>query len=662
MKENLLESSEDLKNDATKLLTTKDNHDENNDQLLELRRSDFEYREIEPPENLGYINIYIRQSNRHSIRQQPKKLRFPVARYHRRRFPLHGPFLSFTPRIPILADRLTKQTIIYSPTGGIYILPPLINFYGKMFSIAELIVSGYASLVSNGGEQSGPINILSYFQPMPLYGRGIPRINPMTGSFIGDIRTSYKRFDTRKYSRTHANIDSTYDTEDDDEKPRSYQRNYYKRRHPLKRPHSSASASYPAVLYIWSGQDTSVTNAADFVAVIDFNEKSATYGHIRKTVSLISDPEKGIGQINNEAHHSGISSNKKYYITGDGPKFICGIDAPGACPDEFLPIGNSQFLVTMMCNESAGSLGNVAVIDADTCIARSLLRNSSDIQDFNPHAFGRLDNGSIFTADYILPVTLTNTDALTIVFRNTVRHFFTDGSLQDTFQVRFPTEPGSTTGLGHGIGFMELKTILNDPLGRALACGTNTNIVYLFGAGIPEPVPVLDASQVNDYIKRPSAGLVSIFPDGSRMLMPFQMRFVLLVDIVDPLHPKFLRTFDFCTDESVRDMPILYPGTNQTTTFSKFCLNNSNVVGSHGIMFPNGENRFVVLNYFLKFGLTQFSGTRTVHAFKLNKDLTNFTYDHRFNPNFQFDTLSKKKYSTFHSLNAYPHHAQYLKL
>ncbi|CAF4348557.1 unnamed protein product, partial [Rotaria magnacalcarata] len=55
------------------------------------------------------------------------------------------------------------------------------------------------------------------------------------------------------------------------------------------RKHSAGSsqngiAAYPAVLYIWSGQDISVSNAADFVAVIDFNESSSTYGQILKIV------------------------------------------------------------------------------------------------------------------------------------------------------------------------------------------------------------------------------------------------------------------------------------------------------------------------------------------------------------------------------------------
>ena len=442
--------------------------------------------------------------------------------------------------------------------------------------------------------------------------------------------------------------------------------------------------SYPAVLYVWAGQNASVTNAADFVAVVDFTEESPTYGQILKVVSLVSDPSNKIGQTNNEPHHSGISSDGNYYVTGgllsflakqkeifvwkipqnpaDGPKFACGIDAPGACTDEFLAIGGTQFIVSMMCNENAGSPGDMVVIDAKTCSARSLLKNASAIQNFNPHGFSRLDNGSLFVADYILPITLTGADASTIVFRNTARHIFPNGDLKHTFEFDFPTEPGATTGLGHGIGFMELKSIPKDQSGRSYACGTNTNTMYLIGPGIFQPLPVFDTSVVNNFIKRPSAGITSIFPDGKLLLETFQMRFVILLNITQPEQPTFLRVFDFCSDKAVRNMPIKVPESNETTTFPEFCAKNNNITGAHVIIHPQGERRFIVLNYFLKFGLAQFTGTRTVHAFKLNEDLTDFTYDEQFNPNFNFDTSSNKQRPTFHSLQAYPHHAQYLKL
>lgn len=438
------------------------------------------------------------------------------------------------------------------------------------------------------------------------------------------------------------------------------------------------------VLYVWSGQDASVSNAADFVAVVDFNEASSTYGQILKTVSLVSDASNGIGQTGNEPHHSSISSDGKYYVTGgllsflskqkeifvwripqnprDGPEFVRAIDAPGACTDEFLPIGGAKFLVSMMCNDNAISPGDMALIDVDSGTATSFLENSSALVGFNPHGFSRLSNGDIFVGDYIQPATLVGTDPSKIIFRNTARHFSADGSLARTFQFNFPTEPRATSGVGQGIGFMDLKAIPNDQYQRSYSCGTNTNILYLIGSGSADPQPVFDISQVNNYVKRVSVGTISIFPDGTRLLMTFQMRFVILFDITQPEHPSILHSFDFCYDETLDSISILNPDTNETTTFRQFCANHNNITGSHVLIHPNGESRFIVVNYFLKFGLAQFVGTRSVHVFKLNRKSTSFTYESRFNPNFQVNSLSQQQHLTFHSLKAYPHHVQYLKL
>lgn len=39
--------------------------------------------------------------------------------------------------------------------------------YGQMFSIAQLIATGYASLVSSGGSLNANFDMLRYFQPFP---------------------------------------------------------------------------------------------------------------------------------------------------------------------------------------------------------------------------------------------------------------------------------------------------------------------------------------------------------------------------------------------------------------------------------------------------------------------------------------------------------------
>ncbi|CAF0805613.1 unnamed protein product [Adineta steineri] len=210
---------------SAKSMQDDDDDDDKDDQTPQLR-SGSAYKS-KSRESLGHMNVYLRKQHRGATQRRHEKFRFPVARYDRQRFPLKGPFLSFLPWIPIFADRLTKQTIIYSPTGGVYILPPVINFYGKMFSVAELIVSGYASLVSSGVPPTGPINMMSYFQPTPLYGAGIPRFNPLRGSFDGGIRTEYKSFNIRQSPRTVTNIDPTYESEEDSYESPSYSQDNY---------------------------------------------------------------------------------------------------------------------------------------------------------------------------------------------------------------------------------------------------------------------------------------------------------------------------------------------------------------------------------------------------------------------------------------------------
>jgi hypothetical protein len=88
------------------------------------------------PERNGHMNIYINKDARRGSSRHNQRYRFPVARYNRRRLRMfdsiyfsfnlilsffeafYGPFMHFMPRVPIFADRRTKQTLIYSQTGG----------------------------------------------------------------------------------------------------------------------------------------------------------------------------------------------------------------------------------------------------------------------------------------------------------------------------------------------------------------------------------------------------------------------------------------------------------------------------------------------------------------------------------------------------------------
>jgi hypothetical protein len=100
-------------------------------------------KRVEPPEEIGYFNIYIREPNSYGHRRALRRVRFPAARYSRRRFRMYrlnlssllniksfnialvGPFVNFRLSMPIFVDPSTSQTIIQLSRGSsksIYIL------------------------------------------------------------------------------------------------------------------------------------------------------------------------------------------------------------------------------------------------------------------------------------------------------------------------------------------------------------------------------------------------------------------------------------------------------------------------------------------------------------------------------------------------------------
>src|SRR6266852_2886749 len=68
----------------------------------------------------------------------------------------------------------------------------------------------------------------------------------------------------------------------------------------------SAAEKY---LFVWAG-DQSRSNP-DFLAVVDFDERSPRYGAVIKTVPL-----PGAGATGNEPHHVGISEDGKVLAAG----------------------------------------------------------------------------------------------------------------------------------------------------------------------------------------------------------------------------------------------------------------------------------------------------------------------------------------------------------
>src|SRR5262245_9175445 len=141
------------------------------------------------------------------------------------------------------------------------------------------------------------------------------------------------------YSRrpsVNQNISTQRDNDDDDERSEQY-------------------------LFVWAG-DQARTNP-DFLAVINFNERSRHYGQVITTVPLPLPGASG-----NEPHHVGLSRDGKVLACGGllsvlrgqreifffdvsnprSPRLITSADPPlSAITDEFYPLPDGGFLVTM---------------------------------------------------------------------------------------------------------------------------------------------------------------------------------------------------------------------------------------------------------------------------------------------------------------------------
>src|SRR5215813_15046325 len=65
-------------------------------------------------------------------------------------------------------------------------------------------------------------------------------------------------------------------------------------------------------LLVWAGDQAH--HAPDFVAVVDFDAESPTYGTVLRTVPLPS--SLGPGAIGNEPHHVGLSADSRTMALG----------------------------------------------------------------------------------------------------------------------------------------------------------------------------------------------------------------------------------------------------------------------------------------------------------------------------------------------------------
>ncbi len=342
-------------------------------------------------------------------------------------------------------------------------------------------------------------------------------------------------------------------------------------------------------LLIWAGDQA--RKASDFLAVVNFDQASADYGKVIKTVSLPNPGDAG-----NEPHHVGVSTNGKTMACGGllsvlkgqkevfffdvsnpaDPKFISAADPPqSAITDEFYPLENGGFLVTMMGGAQGHHPGRVAEFDGNMNLVTEHPASPPD-DGFNPHGISvRPEANLMVTSDFICPSTTLHAVPGELTLRGSVRVW--------DFQKR---EIVKTITLPSPAGTIDVRLIPGDPGKRGYTAGMADDKLYLIDTEAGAAKPVFDFGTL---AKGGWPQLMRVTADGKRLFISMNMAGkVVMFDIADPENPKVLKALDL--------------GANS---------------GPHYIALTKDEKRLVITDYFLNeddAGKVHAEGDHKVHV------------------------------------------------
>ena len=385
-----------------------------------------------------------------------------------------------------------------------------------------------------------------------------------------------------------------------------------------------------AILYVWASDQAH--KAPDFLAVVDFDENSATYGKVLETVPL---PPPG--NIGNEPHHCHLSTDKKTLACGgllsvlkgqngifffdvssaQHPKFLFSTRAvQSSITDDFMPLPEGGFLITQMGSDTGGAPGRVAEFDGKLHFVANHFGTMSLFQEwpsappldgFNPHGISiRPDLNLMMTADFILPSS-TLSGSAGPVLRSTVRIWdYTARKITKTVQLNSPDG-------GPAQGTMDVKILPGDPRGIAYVPGMFDGHIYMIDPIAGTGTAAFDCESVQPHVDTQITGgmgqLLATPQSGDRLIFSlFQAGQVGMLDTTDRANLKQV------------------PG-----AVVSFGLN----AGPHNIVLTDDDSRLVVADYFLNeddAGLVHFEGDHKVHVLKVTHD--SLTEDKRFQLDF----------------------------
>jgi selenium-binding protein 1 len=386
-------------------------------------------------------------------------------------------------------------------------------------------------------------------------------------------------------------------------------------------------------LLVWAGDKAH--EAPDFLAVVDFDRDSRSYGKIIRTVPLPAGA-LGKGAVGNEPHHAGLSADGRTLALGGllsflrsqsqvfffdvsrprHPRFTSASNPPTASiTDEFAPLKNGGFLVTFMGGPAGTHPGAVVEYDSHMRLVRTLPGPSDDAQHmFNPHGLSVDEAHNIMlTSDYVCPVS-------TLHVGGGVPHL--DGSIRVwDLAKRTITR---TIVVGDMAGTMDVKLIPGDIRQRAFTAGMNDHQLYLVEPQTGTARPVFDfgpyaVQAVPDPPIWPQ--LLAVNKEGTRLFVTLnfagQAGKIVMLDISDPERPQ----------------PV---GSDPQASVVDLGLNS----GPHYLHLTNDGKRLLVSDYFLvedliPGGVINAEGDMKVHVINVFRD--HMERDARFELDFSHD-------------------------
>ena len=360
----------------------------------------------------------------------------------------------------------------------------------------------------------------------------------------------------------------------------------------------------PEVLYVWAGDQAH--QAPDFLAVIDFDEDSRSYGRVINTVPLPPPGNSG-----NEPHHCHLNSTKSVLACGGllsllkgqngifffdvsnakKPRFMFSAKAvESSMTDDFLPIENGGFLITQMGSATGMAPGRVAEFDGRMHFVKNHFGTVSLFQEwpgeppvegFNPHGISaRPDLDLMMTSDFILPGS-TLMGSMGPVLRSSVRIWnFRERKLTKTVEL-FAPEGNPAQGT------MDVKMLPNDQHGYGYTAGMFDGHIYLIDPVGGTGVPVFDLSTVEPHVSTSVPGgmgqIMATPQSGDRLIVgTFMAGQIVMLDTTD--------RFD------LKQASVVSLGAN---------------AGPHNLVLSDDDSRLVVTDYFLnedELGIIHYEG------------------------------------------------------